>query len=235
MGSHPAISDTYPEPRSASGSNRTALPWRRLVSCSSSRRFDRHLAAPHWSVLLVCALAFLVACTDSDGVSTPEATPTRTEGGTTGSAVSSPAASPPAEATIARADDGATGSGSSSIKVGQGASGIAFGADAVWITNFADGTVSRVSVNTREVTATVPGVKFFAGNRNFGIVADDDAVWVAQNSEDVVSRIDPVTSRVVARVPVGNFPVAIAVGAESVWVANELSGTGQLRCLLLQS
>jgi YVTN family beta-propeller protein len=54
------------------------------------------------------------------------------------------------------------------------------------------------------------------------IAAGQDSVWVTHYTEATfMTRIDPVTNEVVARVPVGSKTAGIAVGGDSVWVADD--------------
>ena len=58
------------------------------------------------------------------------------------------------------------------IPVGDAPTGIAFGADAVWVANAGDGTVSRIDPQTRDVST----IK--VGNRPTGVAVGSGAVWV---------------------------------------------------------
>ena len=61
-----------------------------------------------------------------------------------------------------------------SIAVGDGPTAVAFGADAVWVANTVDGTVSRIDPETFEVKTIA------VGNPPAGIaVSDDGRVWVS--------------------------------------------------------
>jgi YVTN family beta-propeller protein len=122
--------------------------------------------------------------------------------------------------------DGRTGQVVASIVVGQEASSIGMGKDAVWITRSADGTVVRVSPATNRITDVIP-----VGARPTAATAADGGIWVAHQGtgDNSVSRIDPETRRVTATVPVGRNgrawsegskePVlGLAVDDESLWV-----------------
>ena len=45
------------------------------------------------------------------------------------------------------------------------------------------------------------------------------AVWVANRGDDSVSRIDPRTNAVSKAISVGDGPLALAAGADVVWVS----------------
>jgi YVTN family beta-propeller protein len=59
------------------------------------------------------------------------------------------------------------------IPVGNGPSGIAFGADRVWVANSQDGTISVIDPETNEV-----GTRHL-GFRPAAVAVDQRAVWVA--------------------------------------------------------
>ena len=101
--------------------------------------------------------------------------------------------------------------------VGNGASDVAFGGEAVWVTNQLDGTVTRISVRGRAQTI---GVGIEPISAAFG----NGALWVANAGGDNVVRIDAAT-REVESIPVGHEPRAVAVGSRSVWVASAVDGT----------
>jgi DNA-binding beta-propeller fold protein YncE len=61
------------------------------------------------------------------------------------------------------------------IRVGNGPSGIAFGADRVWVTNGQDGTVSAIDPQTSLVATRRLGFRPAA----VAVVAEQRAVWVA--------------------------------------------------------
>jgi DNA-binding beta-propeller fold protein YncE len=61
------------------------------------------------------------------------------------------------------------------IPVGNGPSGIAFGADRVWVANGLDGTVSAIDPRTDEVGTRRLGFRPAA----VAVVAEQRAVWVA--------------------------------------------------------
>jgi YVTN family beta-propeller protein len=106
------------------------------------------------------------------------------------------------------------------INVGNGPSGIAVGAGAVWVGDDLDATVSRIDPGTNGVTRTIP-----VGHGASGIAFGDGAIWVAETLDDSVARIDPSTNAVTSTIPVGNGPTGVAAAGGSVWVANSLSGT----------
>ena len=71
--------------------------------------------------------------------------------------------------------DAATSKVEATIRVGNGPSGIAFGADRVWVANSQDGTVSAIDPQTNEVGTRRLGFRPAA----VAVVAEQRAVWVA--------------------------------------------------------
>ena len=103
--------------------------------------------------------------------------------------------------------------------VGSSPWGVAVGQGSVWVTNYNDGTVSRIDPVTHAV------VPIQVESTPTGIAVGADAVWVTNSYSGTVSRIDPADDSVVATIPVGNGPTGVAVGDGSVWVANSSDGT----------
>ena len=73
-----------------------------------------------------------------------------------------------------RIDGGLSSIAGLTIPVGDGPTSVAFGAGAVWVTNTAAGTVSRIDPATNEVVGTVA-----VGNAPTGIAVAGGLVWVA--------------------------------------------------------
>ena len=99
--------------------------------------------------------------------------------------------------------------------------GIAYGAGSLWVTNQADGTVSRIDPRARTVEATIT-----VGSGPAGVALGDGAAWVANNLDGSLSRIDvednSVTSRTIAR---GGGAYGVAALGRAVWVSSEHAGT----------
>ena len=94
---------------------------------------------------------------------------------------------------------------------------LASGDGSVWVANLGDRTITRISVERRTRTVTVPldtrtptGLAFGAG-----------ALWVAHGPRGQLSRVDPHSDRVTKTIGIadpGSDRGAVAVGAGSVWV-----------------
>ena len=112
----------------------------------------------------------------------------------------------------------AGGAISAEAQVGSSPSGVAIGQGSVWVTNYNDGTVSRIDLKTHTVE-TIP-----VESTPTGIAVGANAVWVANSYSGTVSRIDPADDSVQS-ILVGNGPSGVAVGDGAVWVANRNDGT----------
>ncbi len=101
------------------------------------------------------------------------------------------------------------------ILVGRAPTEIATSPEAIWVTNYDDGTVSRIDPLTNTVSATIT-----VGGAPFGVAAGFGSIWVGNEADGKVARIDPVTNTVTTSIPTLGVPKGIAVGAGSVWVTN---------------
>jgi YVTN family beta-propeller protein len=103
---------------------------------------------------------------------------------------------------------------------GRSPSAIAYGADAFWVTNAGDNTLSRFSAITgRPSRAAIP-----VGAGPQGVAVGGGAVWVAASADNTVTRID-IGSGSAATISVGARPEGVAYGDDAVWVANADDGT----------
>jgi YVTN family beta-propeller protein len=100
--------------------------------------------------------------------------------------------------------------------------GIAVGEGAVWIVYGRLGTLSSVDPQFNVVSEPIdPGL---GASTQGSVAVGNGAVWVVFESAFVV-RIDPASRRVTATGVARDGPTAIAVGEESVWVANTVDST----------
>ena len=89
-------------------------------------------------------------------------------------------------------------------------------AEAAWIANAGDGTVTRLDRKTGEELGTTK-----VGRDPRQLAFSQGFVWVTNNDDNTVTRLDPKTGRIVGSpIPVGSKPIGIAAGAGSIWVAN---------------
>ncbi|HMD79407.1 MAG TPA: YncE family protein [Nitrososphaerales archaeon] len=111
------------------------------------------------------------------------------------------------------------------IAVGNDPNGIAFvpSNNDVYVTNYADGTVSVIDASTNNVIQT-----FKVGDNPIGIAfaPSNGDVYVANSGDSTVSVIDTSTNNVLQTIAVGHGPVAVAFAPvnNDVYVANYWDG-----------
>jgi YVTN family beta-propeller protein len=97
--------------------------------------------------------------------------------------------------------------------------GIAYGAEAAWITDSANNLLLQVNP-AGQVIDRIP-----VGRGPAGVTVGGGEVWVANELDGTVSEINPDAGQQVATIPVGIGPNAITFGYGSVWVANVTDDT----------
>jgi YVTN family beta-propeller protein len=115
--------------------------------------------------------------------------------------------------------DPGSGRPTGSVDVGNEPSAVAAGAGSLWVTNSADGTVTRIDPGTL-VATTIP-----VGHGPDAVAVNAAGVWVANAGDDTLVRIDPDTGAVAATIGVGDGPAAVLATAAALWVANARDGT----------
>ena len=109
----------------------------------------------------------------------------------------------------------------SAIAVGENPTDIDFGEGAVWVANFAAGTVTRIDPATNRAV----GGPIAVGEAPQGVSTGEGGVWVT-NAFGTVTRIEPRSNEVSDDpIQLGTDPYALVAGGGSVWVANGLQGT----------
>jgi tRNA A-37 threonylcarbamoyl transferase component Bud32 len=107
-----------------------------------------------------------------------------------------------------------------SVELGDFATAIAAGSDAIWVTTKNSGLLG-IDPDTNDI---VDSFRFSARAVLVDVAVGAHAVWIVSEGDDVVTRIDPTTlERTLIRV--GDGPTAIAYGFDSVWVACKGDGT----------
>jgi peptide/nickel transport system substrate-binding protein len=101
---------------------------------------------------------------------------------------------------------------------GRYASGVAFGAGSLWVSDESSNSVARVDPRTGAITQTIP-----VGSGPRQLAYGDGALWVANSLSSTVSVVDPTTNQERTKILVGQGPNGIAVGREVVWVSVELA------------
>jgi ABC-type transport system substrate-binding protein/DNA-binding SARP family transcriptional activator len=115
--------------------------------------------------------------------------------------------------------DPETGRPLASADVGNDPSAIAAGAGSVWVTNRADGTVTRIEPATL-VATTIP-----VGHGPDAVAVNAAGAWIANSGDDTLVRVDPETNAVSGTTNVGNAPAAVLATSNALWVANGGDGT----------
>ena len=125
------------------------------------------------------------------------------------------------ENTVQRIDPVSGRPDGSPIEVGRGPNFLAGDHEAVWATNQLDGTLSRIDVATRMVTATVR-----IGSSLGGLALGHGFVWVADFQRGVLVRIDPRSgARLDHPTPVGARPLGVTVTTDAVLVVDRDGGS----------
>jgi virginiamycin B lyase len=108
------------------------------------------------------------------------------------------------------------------IPIPRDAVDVAIGRDALWVSNGAAGTVTRVD----PVSDRALGPAIRTGRFPTALAVGSHDVWVVNSGDGTLARVDPRENLVVGRrVPVGRDPQDVAIGFGSVWVANRGDGT----------
>jgi YVTN family beta-propeller protein len=102
------------------------------------------------------------------------------------------------------------------ITVGQSPTAVAVGPDALWVANFDDDTVTRITVPGRG--QTVETDDFEVGDGPVDVAVGEGAVWVVSRLDRKLSRLDGETGDVKATVDLGNEPQRVAAGEGAIWV-----------------
>jgi YVTN family beta-propeller protein len=114
------------------------------------------------------------------------------------------------------------------IKVGPRPSAVTVGEGAAWVTSEDNQTVSRIDPKTDRLSATSA-----AGADPIHVAAGEGAVWISNGADKTLIRLDPRTLKIVHTfVPGGDgsrYCGPVAVGEQSVWVAESLSAAGLTR------
>jgi YVTN family beta-propeller protein len=106
-----------------------------------------------------------------------------------------------------------------SVDVGNAPSAITKGAGSVWVTNSADGTVTRIDPTTL-VATTIP-----VGHGPAAVAVNAAGAWIANAGDNALVRVDTGTNAVAGTTTVGEGPTAVLATPTALWVANGRDGT----------
>jgi ABC-type transport system substrate-binding protein/class 3 adenylate cyclase/DNA-binding beta-propeller fold protein YncE len=115
--------------------------------------------------------------------------------------------------------DADSGRKMASVGVGNGPSAIAAGAGSLWVTNSADGTVTRIDRETLLPT-TIP-----VGHGPAAVAVDTAGAWVANAGDNTLVHLDTETNAIVGTTRVGDGPTALLSTPGALWIANGRDGT----------
>ena len=99
------------------------------------------------------------------------------------------------------------------IGVGNAPGSLAVSADAVWVVNTLDDTVSRINPDTNSVVDTIQ-----VGDGPSGIAVVEGTVWVANEADGTLSRIEPGQTSASPTV-IGSVPQGLAGVNGDLWVS----------------
>jgi YVTN family beta-propeller protein len=92
--------------------------------------------------------------------------------------------------------------------------------DAVWVSDAASHSVTRVDPKTNAVVATIK----VDGSPADGTRGPDGLIWIPNQGVGTISRIDPATNALVDTVTVGGYMFVVRSGFGSLW-AGDFTGT----------
>jgi DNA-binding beta-propeller fold protein YncE/pimeloyl-ACP methyl ester carboxylesterase len=113
--------------------------------------------------------------------------------------------------------DPTTAEVTASVVTGRWIHSLAASDDAVWATNFLDGTISVIDARSADVVATSP-----IGNRPGGVATGHGSVWITPHRRNVLLRIDPTKPLEAAAVPDVTRTIDVRTGTTYV----RCSGSG---------
>jgi YVTN family beta-propeller protein len=93
--------------------------------------------------------------------------------------------------------------------------GVIEGFGAIWVSNYAAGTLQRIDPATNRVTGSVK-----IGAEPCGLAVGDGAVWINGYGTNSVERVDPESMKLVAHIDVGQQPFDVLFADGSVWTTN---------------
>ena len=108
-----------------------------------------------------------------------------------------------------------------SVREPCGAMAIGFGS--LWVANCKDGSLNRIDLEARRVSAVIPtGLADPDGELSIAVGAE--SVWLLTDERGVLSRVDPQTNRVSEQIKVAPYSYAAVFGFGSVWITNTGKG-----------
>lgn len=106
------------------------------------------------------------------------------------------------------------------VKVGGGACGVLVAAGRVWVSSYAEGTLSSVDPRTLRVLSTTR-----VGDKPCGLAYGEGSVWVENYGSFDVTRVDATSGKRQATYDVQYSPYDVTFAAGAAWVTNNGSGS----------
>lgn len=104
--------------------------------------------------------------------------------------------------------------------VGRGPFGLTSDGSYIWVTNYTDGTVSKLQMSTGAVVGT-----YAVGSHPRGVTLWASSVWVANEGSNNVTKLDISTGALQGTFTVGSAPYNLVGGTTGLWVVNLSSNT----------
>ena len=95
--------------------------------------------------------------------------------------------------------------------------GVVAGFGAIWVTNYASGTLQRIDPATNRVTATLK-----VGAQPCGLAVGAGAVWINGYGTNSVERVDPQSMNLVQHIQVGQAPFDVLFANDLLWTTNQM-------------
>jgi virginiamycin B lyase len=112
--------------------------------------------------------------------------------------------------------DPATNGAVAEVYMPTGATAVAAGENAIWITSEDSRSLIRVNPHNNETVETIE-----VGPKPVRLAVGEGGVWTLNRGDGSVTRVDPLTNKVVATIPIDPAAATgeIAAGAGSVWIS----------------
>jgi streptogramin lyase len=105
------------------------------------------------------------------------------------------------------------------IAVGGDVDDVTVGGTSVWATSLTNRAVVQIDPSTRRIVS-----RFSPGGQASGVAYADGSLWISLYDSNVVKKFD-VSGHLLKTLRVGYEPRGFTLGADSVWVSNQASGT----------
>ncbi len=106
------------------------------------------------------------------------------------------------------------------FSVGNFPAGVAFDGANIWVTNWEDGSVTKLLASTGAVVGT-----YSVGANPVGVAFDGANIWVANYNGKSLTKLQASTGAAVGTYVVGNGPECLAFDGANIWAANQVDNT----------